>query len=119
MTDYSANLLLANLVIAVVLPNAVALVTAKVASSATKSILLLILAAIAGVVSQVVAASGTFHWKVAAISFAQIFIASVAAHYGLLKPTGVTGSDGIIQTSLPAGLASNGGVQPASNGSPL
>jgi hypothetical protein len=37
-------------------------------------------------------------------SFALTFIASVGTHYGLLKPTGVTGTNGAIQVRVPGGI---------------
>lgn len=116
LAHYSTNLVIANLVIAVILPNLVALVTARVSQNPLKAILLLALSAIGGVVSQIVAQGGDFHWKIALISFAQVFLTAVGTHFGLLKPTGITGSQGAIQTSVPGGIGSKGGVQPLGSG---
>lgn len=102
--DHLDVILLANLALSVVLPALVALVTNRCADKAIKSLCLLLLSAVAGAVTQLVADGGIWHWKPFCLSIASTFIASVAVHYGLLKPTRVTGTDGVVATAVPQGI---------------
>lgn len=107
LTSAGAHLdviLLCNFALGVVLPNLVALVTARLAGSSVKAVVLLLLSALAGLLTQVIAQSGVFHWKPALLSFGWTFLFSVASHYGLLKPVGMTGTNGAIQVNVPNGL---------------
>lgn len=97
--DYWLTLLLS-----VFLPMIVALVTKQVASGTLKSIVLLALAAVTGTLTTIQANGGTFDWKAALTATIISFIVAVGTHFGLLKPTGVTGSEGAIQTAVPGGL---------------
>lgn len=84
------------MVIAPIIPIVVGLVTKAVASQSVKAIMLLALSAVTGVVDQAIANNGILT-KETIISSIMVFVIAVATHYGLLKPTGVTGTDGIIQ----------------------
>lgn len=75
---------------AAVVPLLVGLVTKYKASSGLKAILFLALSAVSALVSQVVAASGTFTLEALLKSFAITFGLGIAAHYGLYKPSGVS-----------------------------
>lgn len=98
------NLLLANLALSVVLPSLVALVTRRLSAPQVKTTVLLALSAIAGTLTQLTTNGGEFEFKTALASFGTTFLASVSAHYGLLKPAGVTGDAGLINQVVPGGL---------------
>lgn len=51
-----------------------------------------------------VGSSGGYDWQHAALYVIEGYVVATAAHYGLWKPAGVTGSAGVIQRAVPAGL---------------
>lgn len=85
-------------------PALVALVTSKVASGAVKSVTLLLLAAIPAAYDQVVDVAGAFDLRQFIFTTIAVFMLSVGVHFGLLKPVGLTGSEGAIQQALPRGI---------------
>lgn len=85
----------AQLLVGAVLPVVVALATKRLAASSVKAWTLAALAAVTAVSSQLLAPDGFVVADVAA-GFVRTMVAGVALHYGLLKPTGVTGSDGVV-----------------------
>lgn len=93
--------------LATVLPALVALVTKQFASAAFKGVLLAALSAATGILTTIQANGGEFEWKTALTGFFIAFITAVVTHYGLLKPTGVTGSDGSIAAAVPGGIGSD------------
>jgi hypothetical protein len=95
------------LAVGTVLPNLTALITARMATSAYKTLVLAVLAVAAGAGQQVLNAHGTFVPKTLALWAAGTFMVSVVTHYGLLKPLGVTGSSGTLARTLPGGLGGN------------
>lgn len=99
----STNVLLLNSAIGVVLPLLVALITHWNASGAVKSLLLALLSAIAGVITPEVVGANT-DWRKMLLSVISVFGTSVLAHYGVLKPAGVTGSAGVIQRNVQGGI---------------
>lgn len=96
--------LVLTLLVSTVLPVLVGLVTSRVTSSGKKAVLLAILSAVTGFLSELLAAlqAGTpydiFAGLVTAIG---VFIVAVALHFGLWKPTGVSskvqGEHGLIE----------------------
>lgn len=92
------------LVISVFLPMVVALVTRQTAEGWKKAVLLLFLAAITGTLTQIQSAGGVFEWKDALVKTIVSFVVAVGVHFGLLKPSNLTGSEGKIQTALPRGI---------------
>lgn len=109
MITYSGFTLvqLLTLLVSVVLPALVALLTSRLASPGVKAIALALLAALVGFLSELADAltAGTpFDAAAALMSWVTAFIVAVASHYGLLKPTGVTGSTGAIANALPGGI---------------
>lgn len=90
-----------NFALGVVLPAAVALVTKANASSALKAWLLVGLSTLTAVLTQF---AGGFTLSEFVTAFAVTFITAICAHYGLLKPTHVTGSDGAVANAVPGGL---------------
>lgn len=86
------------------LPILVAFITKQAASSRFKAIILAALAAISSTATVIASATGAIDWKVVLSSFAITFITAVAAHYGFFKPTGVTGTDGMVANAVPNGI---------------
>jgi hypothetical protein len=80
--------------------------THRLASSRYKALTLAVLSVAAGAGQQVLASHGTFIPRDLALWSAGTFLTSVVAHYGLLSPVGLTGSQGILARSLPGGLGS-------------
>lgn len=91
------------LVVGTILPIVVGLVTDRLAASWIKTTVLLFLAAVIAVGQEILTA-GSFELKVALLKFALLFLTSVGTHFGLLKPTGVTGADGAAAKIAPRGL---------------
>ena len=83
------------LLIAFVLPIAVGLVTTRVTSAAAKAWLLAGLTLVTSLLVELgrtLASGGVFDVGVALIAALPAFVVSVATHYGLWKPTGVSGA---------------------------
>jgi VIT1/CCC1 family predicted Fe2+/Mn2+ transporter len=74
--------------IGVVLPILVALVTKNAHSATLKSVLLLILSAVSGFLTEL-QTSGNFVWQQALFGAVMTFVVGVATLFGLWKPTGV------------------------------
>jgi hypothetical protein len=95
---------LLNLLLAAVLPMATALVTARFANSSIKAIVLAALTVIATALQQVFDDGGSFEWRPFLVTTTLQFVLSVGLHFGLLKPTGVTGAGGAIASAVPVGV---------------
>lgn len=96
-----------DILLGLVLPMLVALVTNNVAAGGWKAIVLALLAAISGVVQELVNAAGVlegFDWDTAASHAVWTFLFAVGLHFGLLKPVGITGKDNVIQNAQPRGI---------------
>ena len=81
------------LVVAFILPVIVGLVTTRVTSAATKAWLLAALALVTSLLVELgrsIAAGTTFDVGIVLIASLPTFVISVATHYGLWKPTGVS-----------------------------
>jgi hypothetical protein len=94
--------LLLDALIGVVLPMLVGVVTHRLAASWLKSLALLALSVLSAVLTTVVVSD--FHWLTFGTTFMVQFASAVVAHYGLLKPVGITGADGVIQKLIPEGV---------------
>lgn len=92
-----------NLVVAFGIPILVGLVTNRFANGATKSLTLFGLAALLAVCVEIIDKGG-FDGFSAFMLFAQNFLVAVTAHYGFLKPSGFTGTNGVIQANFAGGL---------------
>lgn len=88
--------------IGVVLPMAVAVVTHRLAAGWLKTVVLIALSVLSSLLTTVVVSD--FHWGTFAMTFLVQFGSAVLAHFGVLKPAGVTGAEGVIQKALPKGL---------------
>jgi stage V sporulation protein SpoVS len=91
------NVTYVNAVLAFVLPALVALISRRLASPRVKALLLALLTIIAGILQEIIANDGGFEWKAAIGTMLVQFVGAVAIHTGLLKPTGITGKDGVLQ----------------------
>ncbi len=87
--------------LSLVLPALTALVTKRLASPAIKSVVLLLLTVIAAVIQQGVIDNGVFDIEEVVATALTQFVFAVAVHFGLLRPTRVTGPDGVIQSATP------------------
>ena len=96
------------LVVGVVLPIIVGLVTARFAPSWVKSVTLMALSALVSIGQEILVA-GQFEVKQTILKFALLFLTSVGLHYGFLKPSGVTGQNGVVQRNADGGLTSSHG----------
>lgn len=98
------------LILATILPALVALIRSRWGSSQLGSLLLLGLSVLGAVATEVIVDStgaASFSWADVGKRFVLLFVVAVAAHFGLLKPAGVTGSDGVIARAVPGGLGNN------------
>lgn len=96
-----------NLLLSVAMPMIVALVTKQTAHPGLKAYLLLGLSAVSGflmMLLQAVSAHTSFDLSAAVMQTLVGFGMAVLAHLGLLGPSKITGSAGVIQTRLPHGL---------------
>jgi hypothetical protein len=82
------------ILVQVILPIVVAVVTRSTASAGTKAITLLALTGVTQFVSAWIDNFDKFDWKDVLLNVLVGFLISVATHFGLWKPSGVTGTDG-------------------------
>jgi hypothetical protein len=94
---------LVTVAVGVLLPAVVAFVTNRFASSQFKSVVLLALTAIASILNPLLG-SNDVEWKNVLTTFFITFGSAVLSYYGALKPLGIGGTDGKIQTAVPGGL---------------
>ncbi len=94
------------LVIGTVLPLLVGIITAQVADSGVKAVVLLALAAVISIGQEIIA-DGSFEAKAAALKFALLFLTSVGLHFGLLSPTRISGRNGAIQRNFTGGVGAH------------
>ncbi|MFD0074247.1 hypothetical protein ACFVIY_17620 [Streptomyces sp. NPDC127166] len=95
------------LLISVVLPVLVGLVTTRVTHAGIKAVLLLALSGLNGFLVELVGAGPSWDANTAAVLAAVSFATAVLAHFGLWKPTGVSGK---AQDSLITGRSAPRGV---------
>jgi hypothetical protein len=93
-----------SVIVATALPAVVALITNRLADSWVKAVALIALSIVAGWLSELQAAGGSFELGQTVVHVLMTFAIAVVAHYGALKPVRITGSAGVIQTAVPAGL---------------
>ncbi len=95
---------LLNLLLAAVLPMLTALITARFANSAVKTLVLVFLTVIAVALQGVFQDDGLLEVRPFIIQTSLQFLLAVGAHFGLLKPLSVPGAGGVVATSVPAGV---------------
>jgi hypothetical protein len=106
-------------IIGTVLPAVVALVTKRFADGTVKAGVLVLLSVLFGTLVQIQASGGTFDLVETLVAVFMTFVTAAASHFALLKPVGVTGSEGAIARSVPGGLGSDTRTQlPATSGTP-
>lgn len=99
----TTDLLLVNAIVGILLPLLVQLLASRPSPDWVKTVVNVALSAAASVLAPLLTVSHV-DWKVAALTFAQVFGTAIVAHLGLLKPAGVTGADGLIAELVPGGL---------------
>jgi hypothetical protein len=90
-----------------VLPFLVALVTARLARAGLKAIVLAALAAVAGFANELYTASGILanvDVSSACANAITTFLIAVGMHFGLWRPTNLTGVNGTVQHKVPQGV---------------
>lgn len=90
------------LVTSVVLPVLVGLVTTRVTNAGAKAVLLLALSTISGFVVEYAGPHDNgYSWQTAAVLALVSFATGVLSHFGLWKPTGVSGKaqDSLVKSS--------------------
>jgi hypothetical protein len=98
---------LLTLLVSLVLPLLVAVVTTRLASPGLKAVVLAFLAALTGFGSELLDAlvnHTAYDVGAAVFAWTYSFILAVVAHFGALKPAGVTGSRGAVANALPGGI---------------
>ncbi len=93
-------------IVGTVLPALTALVSRRFSASAVKALVLLALSTVTGALTTlgVDGHGGHLHPRTFLIGLAVAYITAVVSHFGLLKPTGVTGDDGVILKAVPGGV---------------
>jgi hypothetical membrane protein len=102
--DVHVPLDLLNLLLAVVLPMLTALITARFANSAVKTLVLVALSVIAVALQGVFGDDGILHVREFIYTTSLQFLLAVGAHFGLLKPLNVTGARGVVANTVPQGI---------------
>lgn len=97
-------------VLGTIIPALVALLTKSGAHPGIKAVLNALLTAIAGVVSLAIIDEGQIVFSQALSSIAMVWFSSVATHYGLLRPTGV--SRALASSTSNFGIGTNTSVDP-------
>lgn len=93
-----------NLTLGAVLPIATALITARFAQSAVKTLVLILLTVISTALQSVLQNSGDLQWHQFLFTTVFQFLISVGLHFGLLKPINITGESGVVAQTVPAGI---------------
>ncbi len=81
---------------ATVLPMLAALIVRRWPTSAAGAVALTGLSVLSGWLTSLQLTGGTFELKPALVSIVMTFVTAVGTHFGLLKPLGVTGTEGRI-----------------------
>lgn len=91
------------LLVSVILPVLVGLVTTRVTSAGVKAVLLLALSVLNGLLVEVANPGPGFDFGTAAILALVAFATGVLAHFGLWKPTGLSGKaqDSLVTAGSP------------------
>lgn len=107
--DVALDVTWLSLLATVLLPMLTALVTNRLAHPGLKAGVLALLALATGVVNELLANDGvgSFQLSSALSTTLMVFLGAVGLHYGLLKPTNITGTDGAIAVGLSGGVGSD------------
>lgn len=95
------NLDIVQFVVAAILPAITALITKRFAHAAWKGTVLFVLSVIAAVLGEVIKNGGTFSVVQTVLFVINTFGVAVVAHFGLLKPLGVSGTHGVLAKKTP------------------
>jgi hypothetical protein len=94
------------ILVGVLLPVVVAFITNRLAGGHVKALTLLFLNLIAAWLTELQRNGGTFQLWPTVSALLYMFGTGVLVHFGLLEPTKITGSDGVIQQAIPRGIGS-------------
>lgn len=118
MDQTAQVLLLLNALFALIVPLITQALSHSNAPEQVKAVLNLGIAAVVGVATPFLTGDqsiSNIDWKIVGLSVAQVWVGSIVAHYGLFKPSGVTGVGGLID-SLTKGIGvGSGSSTPTSN----
>lgn len=81
-----------SLLVGVILPILVGIVTKHTTSGGVKAILLALLSAVSGILTEYLANPDTLNWAAAGLTWLATFLVAVATYFGVWRPTGVAGS---------------------------
>lgn len=81
-----------SLLVGIILPILVGIVTKTTTHAGAKAVLLALLSAVSGLLSEYMAGGDGFNWATAAITWLGTFLVAVATHFGFWKPTGISGA---------------------------
>lgn len=107
LTQQDVILLVINFAVAFLIPLFVNIVTNSQASERFKTVFVLLTTAIVGALTPFltgVQSLGDANWWLILFSVVQVWMTSIATHYGFWKPAGVTGTEGAISNRLPGGV---------------
>lgn len=103
--------LIVSLLVGVILPLIVGLVTTRVTNSSTRALLLAVLSAAAGLLTELgesIAAGTAYDIGVGGLAALTTFLTAVGLHFGLYKPTGTASAlQGVGSKPLPDPATSN------------
>jgi hypothetical protein len=95
--------ILVNLLVGGLIPIAVQLIARSHAPTNVKALINLVLATVAGVITPYITLAHV-PWQSIFISIGQILLTSIVSYIGVLKPTGIAGSQGVIAQKVPGGI---------------
>lgn len=87
-----------------VIPMLTAVVAKRYTSSKFKDAVTIALSVVSGVLTPYVLTGGSFDFWTTVVAALFTYTTAVGVHYRILKPKGVTGTDGVIAQALPGGV---------------
>ncbi len=79
-----------SLLVGTILPILVGIVTTRATHPGTKAVILALLSAVSGLLTEYLANTGDFNWAAAGLTWLSTFLVAVAMHFGVWKPVGVS-----------------------------
>ena len=98
------DLLYLNFLVSTALPALTAFITHRYAGKGFKAVILVVLSLAGGVANEMIQQGGNFSLTQSGIWAVITFMSAAVLHSGLLKPLGVTGSEGLIAKTFSRGL---------------
>jgi hypothetical protein len=116
-SSLTLDFLLVNAIVGVLLPILTQLVVRAKASPSVKALINLVLATIAGVLTPYLTLDHV-PWQSIAVSVVQVLVTSITSYVGLMKPTGLAGSTGLIAQKVPGGIGTETPTTPETPATP-